>query len=923
MSKKKLYLIDGANYIYRAYYAIGPLSTSKGLPTNALYGFTKMLLKLIREEKPDHIAVVFDTAEPTFRDELYEEYKANRSAPPDDLVQQFPYFKPILEALNIPVLELPGFEADDIIGTIAKKLASDELSVVIVSGDKDLMQLVGGAVLMYDSMKERRIGEKEVIDQFGVKPDQVIDILGLAGDASDNVPGVPGIGVVTASKLIKQYGSIENLIRHVDELSQGMADKIVKNTENARLSKELVTIKTDVPITYRFEDFAISGPDEKKLHELFRELEFTKLLSELAPKATISKEGYRLIQSEDALEKLIQQIKKAACFSFDLETTSLDVMEAAIVGISVATAHGKAAYIPVGHVGKEAKEQTGKEARMQGAGETGELFGTPFPIPIPLGERARSEGQLRLPDVIAQLKPVFTDPSIKKIGQNLKYDIAILLRYDIEVNGIYCDTMIASYLLNPGGFHNLDLLAQQHLDHKTIRYEDVVGKGKKQKSFAEVDLDLARDYSCEDADVALRLADIFIPKLKDAALDQLFFDMEMPLVSVLLGMEKAGMKIDTERLGALSRDFEKRLMTLEKKIYVEAKEEFNINSTRQLGAILFEKLKLGTPKRTKTGYSTDVGVLEELALKHQLPALILEYRSLSKLKSTYIDALPLLVKKDTGRVHTSFNQTIAATGRLSSSDPNLQNIPVRTPEGRQIREAFIGEDGNVLLSADYSQIELRVLAHISQDKSLVDAFDKGEDVHKITAAGIFGCPLSDVTDEQRAIGKTVNFATIYGQSAFGLSRQLKIEVDKAKKYIDAYFDRYPGVDKLKAKVLSKARKLGFVETLFGRRRPVADINSKNETVKQMTERMAFNTVFQGTAADIIKKAMIKIHREMPKQFPNSRLILQVHDELLFEVPKDDAAVLGEFVREKMEKIVQLDVPLVVDIGTGINWAEAH
>jgi DNA polymerase-1 len=899
MPKKILYLIDGANYVFRAYYAIRPLSTSKGLPTNALYGFTQMLLKLLREEKPDHIAVVFDTKEPTFRDEMYKDYKSNRPPPPDDLIEQFPYLKMILEALNIPALELAGFEADDIIGTLAKKLASDELNVVIVSGDKDLMQLVGGPISMYDSMKDRRIGEKEVQEQFGVEPSKVVDVLGLAGDSSDNIPGIAGIGLATASRLIRQFESLENVLDNADKLSGGLAYKVKRDANKARLSKELAKIKTDVPIKYRFEDFAVSPPDDKKLHELFRELEFSKLLSELSPKETLGREGYCLIQTESALGKLIDEIKGKGQFSFDLETTSLDVMDAEIVGISIATEPGKACYIPVGHVsGTAAKDLFGKFKGLV-------------------------KGQMGLGNVIEKLKPVLSDPKIRKIGQNLKYDLAVLKRYNVSVGGLYCDTMIASYLLNPGGTHNMDALAQTHLDHRTIRYEEVTGKGKKQISFAEVPIETARDYSCEDADVALRLSDIFIPKLKENKLDELFFNLEMPLIMVLLDMEQAGMKIDTERLSKLSGEFDARLKELEGRIYDEAKEEFNINSPRQLGAVLFDKLKLGTPKRTKTGYSTDVGILEDLSLKHSLPGLILEYRSLSKLKSGYIDALPQLVNKKTGRIHTSFNQTVAATGRLSSSDPNLQNIPARTKEGAKIREAFIAEKGNVLISADYSQIELRVLAHLSKDSALLEAFKRGEDVHRITAAGIFGAAPDKVTDEQRAVGKTVNFATIYGQTPFGLSKQLKIEVNVAAEYIDAYFKRYPAVEKYRDHVISRAKRNGFVETLFGRRRLVPDINSKNAAVRQAVERMAFNSVFQGTAADIIKKAMVNIHAELPKKFPHSKMIMQVHDELLFEAPEKNAESLAAWAKGIMENVVDIEVPLVADVGIGPNWSAAH
>jgi len=749
-----------------------------------------MLLKLLREKKPDHIAVVFDTKEPTFRDEMYKEYKSNRPPPPDDLIEQFPYFKKLLEALNIPSIELAGFEADDIIGTLAKKLASDELDVVIVSGDKDLMQLVGGGVSMYDSMKDKQIGEKEVIEFFGVEPAKVTDVLGLAGDPSDNIPGISGIGIATASKLIRQFESLENVLDNIDKLQGTLAYKIKNGAENARLSKKLVTIKTDVPLKYSLDDFAVLPPDHEKLHDLFQTLEFSKLISELSPRQAISREGYHLIQTEEDLERLIDEIKDKGRFSFDVETTSLNVMDAEIVGISTATEPGRAYYIPIGHY----KFKTGLFSSCKESAVEKLTLKNEKNINLKYPE---SYEQLPHAMVLERFKPLLENEDIEKIGQNLKYDMAVLRRYGIFVKGLFCDTMIASYLLNPGTSHSLDILAQTYLDHRTIRYEEVVGKGKKQISFAEVPLETACNYSCEDADVAMRLSDILLVKLKEQKLEKLFFELEMPLIDVLLDMEQTGMKVDVEKLANYSHEFEMKLKELEEKIYAEAKERFNINSPRQLGIVLFEKLKLGAPKRTKFGYATDVGILEELALKHNLPALVLEYRSLSKLKSGYVDALPSLVNNKTGRIHTSFNQTVAATGRLSSSEPNLQNIPARTKEGIKIREAFIADKGNALISADYSQIELRVLAHLSQDNALIEAFKKGEDIHRITAAQIFGIKETDVTEEQRAVGKTVNFATIYGQGAFGLSKQLKIEVDVADKYINSFFKKYPSVEEYK------------------------------------------------------------------------------------------------------------------------------
>lgn len=902
--KKRLYLIDGANYAFRAFFAIRNLSNSKGLPTGALYGFTQMLLKLLREEEPDLVAVCFDTPEPTFRDELYGDYKANREEPPDDLLPQFPYFRPIVEALGISVLEKPGFEADDVIGTLAKRCAAEGMEVVVVSGDKDLMQLVGPSISMLDEMKGVRIGPKQVEEKFGVGPEGVVEVLGLAGDASDNIPGIPGVGPKTAQTLIQKYGTVENVIVHADELKGALAEKVRAHAEQARLSRKLAEIDTEVKLGVDASSLAPHGPDREKIHELFSELEFSKLLSELAPKETVSRAGYRLVQEEGALADVVERIAKAGFVSIDLETTSLDPMEAEVVGVALAWGGGEAAYVPVGHVAQGSLKE----------GETGDLFS---------GEANLLPGQLPRQKVFDAIRPILADTRIRKIGQNLNYDFTILTRLGFAIAGDLFDTMLASYVLDPAAGHGLDAMAQRHLDHKTITYEEVTGRGKAQVSFAEVDLKAAARYSGEDADVAEKLSEIFGRQIEEERLGALFFGMEMPLLRVLIDMQLAGMKVDAGRLEVLERDFAARLALLEKEIHAQAGEPFNINSPKQLGQILFEKLNLPGAKKTKTGFSTSQDILEDLSAEHPLPRLVLEYRSLSKLKSTYVDALPMLIHSKTGRIHTSFNQAVAATGRLSSSDPNMQNIPVRTEEGRKIREAFIAEEGCLLLSADYSQIELRVLAHMSKDPSLVQAFRENADVHAITASGIFGVAPAKVSQEQRAVGKTVNFATIYGQTPYGLSKQLGIPVGEAAEYIENYFKKYPRVAAYREEVIAKARREGRVETLFGRRRFFPDIESGNPMLRQMAERTAFNTVFQGTAADIIKRAMIALSRILPELSPRVRMILQVHDELLFEVPKGEVEAVKAVVAGAMEGAAELFIPLVVDVGVGPNWAEAH
>jgi DNA polymerase-1 len=884
---QKLYLVDASGYIFRAYYAIRPLSTSKGLPTNALFGFTSMLLKLLREEKPDLIGIVFDVARKTFRNEKFPDYKANRAEPPPDLVPQFPYFRKIVKGLNLPVLELPNYEADDVIGTIAKKFEKKGWETVIVTGDKDMMQLVDDRVAILDSMKEKWIRDPEVREKFGVEPKLVPDVLGLAGDSSDNIPGVPGIGEKTAIKLIQDHGSLEAVLKNVATIKGKLGEKLQEFADQARLCKELATIVVDAPLEYDLKDFKVTEPDREALKELFEELEFRKFLSELAPQKTLSAKKYHLISKEKELEQIVKDLKQSNGFAFDTETTALDTMKARLVGLSLSYRKGEAYYIPVGHQYIGVPEQLGWEEVRKG------------------------------------LQPLLEDPGIPKYAQNAKYDYEILKRHGITVTGLEADTLIAAYLLNPDGSHNLDQLAQEYLEHKTTTYKEVVGTGKKEKSFSEIDLETARDYSCEDADVTYRLFEILIPKLKEEGLDSLFREIEMPLVVVLAKMEMNGVKIDVERLKKSSQDYEGKMKELERKVHKAAGSEFNLNSTKQLAQVLFEKMQLPVIRRTKTGYSTDVDVLKELAKTYDVPRLLLEYRSLSKLKSTYLDALPELVNPETGRIHTSFNQTIAATGRLSSSDPNLQNIPIRTEEGKKIREAFIAEKGNKLLSADYSQIELRILAHMSEDKTLLHAFAEDRDVHRATASKIFGVSEEKVTDEMRAVGKTVNFAVLYGQSSYGLSQQLEIPVEEAENYIRNYFAEHQGVTAFKEKVMTEAHKEQKVKTLFGRLRRFPDISSPNANVRAMAERTAFNTIFQGTAADLIKKAMITIQKRIEKEFPKAMMLIQVHDELVFEVPEKEIDSFSKMVKKEMEGVVALKIPLKVDLGAGNNWAEAH
>jgi DNA polymerase-1 len=887
-AKETLYLVDGSSYIYRAYFAIRHLSSPKGFPTNALYGFTQMLLKLIKERNPGHVAVVFDLGRQTFRTEMYPEYKANRAAMPEDLVPQIVPIKEMVRAFNIPVLEKQGFEADDIIGTIARKCEESGMDVVVVTGDKDLMQIVTANVTLLDTMKDKVSGIPEVLERFGVEPERVVEILGLAGDSSDNIPGVPGVGEKTALKLIQEFGSLDALLERAGEVKGKTGERVREFADQARLSRKLATIDRNTPIEYRYEDLAVSPPDMKRLADLFREYGFTTLMKELTSEASLSTEGYRTVLTEQDFSALLQELAAAPAFAVDLETTSLNPLNAEIVGLSFSFREHEAWYLPVGHC-------------YPGA-----------PVQLPREQ------------VLSALAPIFTDQERPKIGQNIKYDYQVLRQYGIEMEGLWCDTMIASYLLNPvRSSHGLDSLAVEFLDHKMISFQEVAGKGKDQINFSQVPLESASVYSCEDADATFLLQGIFLPRLSAAGMDSLFFELEMPLVKILAEMEMQGVRLDLELLRELSGLFSGQLAALEREIFASAGCEFNINSPKQLGEVLFDRLKLPAGRKTKTGWSTDMDVLTRLALDHEIASLILQFRSISKLKSTYTDALPKLVNPRTGRVHTSYNQAVTNTGRLSSSEPNLQNIPIRSEEGRKIRRAFIAEEGSLLLSADYSQVELRVLAHLSGDRVFCDAFAHDEDIHTRTASEVFDLLPGLVTPEMRRQAKTINFGVIYGQGAFSLARELGVSTKTAKDFIDNYFLRHSGARDFLDSCVRDAEKNGFVTTILGRKLPIPDIGSSNGNIRAFAQRNAINYPIQGSAADIIKRAMVRVSERMRLEGLKSRLIMQVHDELVFEVPEEERIQMELLVCHEMEHAVPLRVPLKVDLNFGRNWSEAH
>ncbi|CUS83714.1 DNA polymerase I [Candidatus Kryptonium thompsonii] len=926
--KEKLFLLDGTALAYRAYYAfIGrPLVTSGGMNVSAVYGFTNSLIKILEEEKPDYIAVVFDSSQPTFRHEMHPEYKATREKMPEDMAIQLQKLKEVIEAFNIPILEIPGYEADDVMGTIAKIAESKGIETYLVTGDKDFLQLVSPMIKIYRPTKG--LADIEIVDvdkvkqEWGVTPEQIVDVLGLMGDKVDNVPGVPGIGEKTAVQLIKEFGSIENLIKNVDRIpTQKIKENLKSSIEKALLSKTLVTIKTDVPLDINIYSLKASQPNREKLAELFYELEFKSLIKKLGLTSAVREveeekieeqkkpvkyssiktepHQYHIIKSIDELKDLVDKLKSADLVSFDTESTGIEPLNADLIGISFAVKPGEAFYVPV------SVETTSSDSLFE------------------LEKKKKTHG-IEIETVLKYVKPILEDPGIKKCGQNLKYDMLLMAKYGVWISGISFDTMVAGYILNPEGSHTLEALAKEYLKYQVIPISQLIGEGRFQRKMSEVPVEKVAEYACEDADVTLKLVDKLKNELERREQLKLCEEVEFPLVEVLAHMEFSGVKLDTDLLREMSKELDRMLDNLTHDIYRLAGTEFNINSPQQLADVLFKKLKLPPVKTTKTGYSTDVEVLEELAKEHPIAEKLLEYRQIQKLKSTYVDALPKLVNPKTGKVHTSFNQTGTATGRLSSSDPNLQNIPIRTEIGREIRKAFIPSEPDwFIMSADYSQIELRIMAHLSGDENLISAFRKGLDIHSSTAASVFGVRPEDVNYEMRRKAKEVNFGIMYGISPYGLSQRLGIPQPEAKKIIEVYFQRFPKVKEYIDKTIAEARQKGYVATLLGRRRYVPDINSRNRTVREFAERTAINMRIQGTAADLIKLAMVRIYDEMKKRKFKSKMILQVHDELVFDVAPDEVEQLKEIVLDKMQNALQLDVPLVVELGVGKNWYEAH
>jgi DNA polymerase-1 len=887
------YLIDGSSYVYRAFYAVRGLSTSRGLPTNAVLGFTSMLLKVLRQRAPERIGVVFDAPGRTFRDEMYADYKATREATPEDLVRQLPYVKAIPPAFRVETLEVPGVEADDVIGTLARRALGEGFDVVIVTADKDFMQLVtkqaedpAPGITIYDDSKERTVGIDQVIERFGVPPARVVDVLALTGDASDNIPGVRGIGPKFAADLVSEFGAVEEILTKLNRVKPRFRPSLEAGREDAALSKRLATIRCDLDLPWEPDRFLRREPDRPRLAELFRELEFGRFLKDVEGDAPRPAAGHRtrcrMVLERDDLRRLAADLAKTKTLAFDVETTSPDPMRAEVVGISLCAAEGDAAYVPVGH----------------------RYLGAP--------------AQLPLEEVLAALKPVLTDPGVRKVGQNVTYDALVLSRHGVDVAPLSFDTMVGAYLVNPDdGPFNLETLARKWVSYEKTPFEEIAGKGKAQVTFDQVPVERARDYSCGDADAAFRLAPVLEERVRRDGLGPVLDGIENPLLGVLVELERNGVRVDGECLRELGREFEKRMARSMKDAFRAAGEEFNVDSPKQLQRILFEKLKLSPGRKTKTGLSTDVAVLEKLAAEHELPARILEYRGLAKLKNTYIDALPGMVNPGTGRIHTSYNQAVAATGRLSSSDPNLQNIPIRTAEGRLIRKAFVPAPGRLLVGADYSQIELRVLAHVSGDERLLAAFRAGQDIHSATARELFGSE----DEEARRRAKAINFGIVYGMSAFGLSQRLGIEPKKAQEYIDLYFARTPGVKAWIEASLEEGRKEGFVRTLFGRRRYVPDLRSENRVVRGAAERVAINAPIQGTAADLMKKAMIAASARL--KGTRTLLILQVHDELVLEAPEAEVEAAERILREVMEGVFALRAPLRVDISRGPTWADMH
>ena len=911
------YLVDGSGYIFRAYYALPPLSRkSDGLPTGAVSGFCSMLFKLLEdvrsddsENKPSHFAVIFDSARKNFRNEIYSEYKANRAEAPDDLAPQFEYIRKSVEAFNLPSIELLNYEADDLIATYSKKIIDAGAKVTVISSDKDLMQLVSTKIRLFDPMKSKVIGEKEVEEKFGVKPKQVIDVQSLAGDSSDNIPGVPGIGVKTAAELINKYKDLDTLLDKASEIKQNKRrETLIANKDKALLSKKLVTLKDDVPIKNDPNEFLIKEIDKDKLYTFLRDMEFNRLLSQaisfygepgekkfsLENKSTIgtkiSTKQYKKIILEKDLDKLIKDLNTKGIISVDTETSSLNPQEAELIGISVSYAPNKSFYIPVGH---------------------------------------KKNKCLSKDLVIKKMKPILEDPSIKKVGQNIKYDYIIFKKSGIELTSIE-DTMLLSYTLDAGNNrHNMDTLSELHLGHKTISYKDLVGTGKKQLKFSEVDLDKATEYAAEDADITLRLYQILSERVEKEKLNKIYEIFEKPMIKILSKLETCGVKVDDNYLKVLSKKFEARLIKIEKEIYKISGKEFNIGSPKQLGEIIYNDLKIAKLKKTKKGsLATSAKILEDLALTgHRFPNLVLEWRQVSKLKSTYTDALQEHINKDTNRVHTSFLLAATNTGRLASSDPNLQNIPIKTFDGKEIRKAFVAEKDNILISADYNQIEMRILADMADVKELKKAFKENQDIHNLTASQVFNLPINKVSEDQRRKAKTINFGIIYGITQYGLAKQISVSNDDAQQFINSYFKKFPEIKDYMQTTVKICRKQGFVTNIFGRRIHLRGINDKNFSVRSFQERAAINAPIQGSAADIIRLAMIKIDNTLG-QNKMAKMLLQIHDELIFECSRKDENKVKKLIKDAMVSVSSSEhhmfsIPLEVSINSGNNWGEAH
>ncbi|MDG6326117.1 DNA polymerase I [Glaesserella parasuis] len=951
IAKNPLVLVDGSSYLYRAFHAFPPLTNKQGEPTGAMYGVLNMLKSLIAQVEPSHIAVVFDAKGKTFRDELFEQYKSHRPPMPDELRSQIQPLHAIIKALGIPLLSIEGVEADDVIGTLAVQASQAGKHVLISTGDKDMAQLVNDHIMLINTMNNTLLDREGVIEKYGIPPELIIDYLALLGDSSDNIPGVKGVGEKTAIALLQGIGSMQAIYANLDKVAElsfrgakTFAPKLEAEKETADLSYLLATIKTDVALDVTYDQLVTQPQQRDQLVELFGRYEFKRWLNEVmndanpvtqtsaekipnnyqatqavsseqksAPfvKISIDRTAYDCVNSPELFTKWLAKLQMAELVAVDTETDNLDAMQANLVGISFGLENGEACYIPLAHKGKIA-QPTQVDLFGESEAELDEI-------------EALLPNQLNKADCLAQLKPILENPNIRKIGQNIKYDLTIFARYGIELQGVAFDTMLQSYTLDSTGRHNMDNLAERYLGHQTIPFEELAGKGKHQLTFDQIELDKATEYAGEDAEITMKLHQLLWSELqKTPELVKLFEQIEMPLVSVLSRVERNGVLIDPAKLLAHSVEIEQRLKELETLVHQEAGEVFNLASTKQLQEILFNKLGLPILKKTPKGApSTNEEVLEELAqMGHQVPVLLIEHRGLSKLKSTYTDKLPQMINAQTGRVHTSYHQAVTATGRLSSSDPNLQNIPIRNEQGRRIRQAFIARDGYVILAADYSQIELRIMAHLANDANMIKAFAEGKDIHRSTAAEIFGVPLEAVTSEQRRSAKAINFGLIYGMSEFGLANQLGISRTDAKKYMELYFQRYPAVQQFMLDIREKAAEKGYVETLFGRRLYLPEINSSNQMRRKAAERVAINAPMQGTAADIIKVAMIGIDQAV-RNCEDIAMIMQVHDELVFEVKADRVEHYTPLIKAEMEKAIELKVPLIAEVGVGGNWDEAH